>query len=171
MTAKPLQAELIQLIPRLRRFACAMTGNQSDGDDLVQTTLERLLKKGAPEGANLSKWAFRVCRNAWIDQVRSVQTRRRLSEQYLDDSHLVEDGERTVMSKLTLNEVSTAMDGMPNDQRAALALVALEGFSYSEAAEALNVSIGTIMSRVHRARQKLSESFGDPVSGTIGGQV
>ena len=75
------------------------------------------------------------------------------------------------MSKLTLNEVSAAMDGMPSDQRAALALVALEGFSYSEAAEALNVSIGTIMSRVHRARQKLSESFGDPVGGTIGGQV
>lgn len=73
-----------------------------------------------------------------------------------------EDGEQTAMAKLTLKDVDAALETLPDDQRAAICLVSVEGFSYSEAAETLQVPIGTIMSRVSRARRALSEIFHPP---------
>ncbi len=159
--ARPSRDELVELIPNLRRFACALVGNRNDGDDLVQSTLEKLMTKGVPSDVNLRAWAFRVCRNLRIDAIRSTEVRSRLDPEYVGQAPLHEDGERAMMSKLLLNDVSRAMEDLPMDQRAALALVALEGYSYAEAAETLEVSIGTIMSRVHRARHKLAEAFDD----------
>ncbi|NQY14874.1 MAG: RNA polymerase sigma factor, partial [Henriciella sp.] len=143
------------------RIACALVGNRNDGDDLVQSTLEKLMTKGVPNNVNLRAWAFRVCRNLRIDSIRSTEVRSRLDPEYVGQSPLHEDGERAMMNKLLLDDVSRAMEDLPVDQRAALALVALEGYSYAEAAETLDVSIGTIMSRVHRARHKLVEAFND----------
>ena len=160
--AKPSRDDLIELIPNLRRFACALVGNRSDGDDLVQSTLEKLMTKGVPNEANLKAWAFRVCRNLRIDAIRASEVRTRLDPEYVGRTPLHEDGERAMISKLTLIDVNEAMDRLPTDQRAALALVALEGLSYAEAAQALDVSIGTIMSRVHRARHKLAQAIEEP---------
>lgn len=160
--AKPSNDELIELIPKLRRFACALVGNLNDGDDLVQSTLEKLISKGVPNDVNHLAWAFRVCRNLRIDAIRSSEVRARLDPEYVGSTPLHEDGERAMISKLTLIDVNEAMENLPTDQRAALALVALEGFSYAEAAEALEVSIGTIMSRVHRARHKLAQTMEEP---------
>lgn len=157
--ARPSRDDLIELIPNLRRFACALVGNRSDGDDLVQSTLEKIMTKGVPADVNLRAWAFRVCRNLRIDAIRSSEVRARLDPEYVGRTPLHEDGERAMISKLTLIDVNHAMEALPTDQRAALALVALEGLSYAEAAEALDVSIGTIMSRIHRARHKLAQAM------------
>lgn len=161
MNAIPTRDDLIEIIPNLRRFARALVGNQDDGDDLVQATLEKLIVKGVPESANLKPWAFRVCRNLRIDEIRSAEVRSRLDPQYVGHDHLYEDGEKTVMSHIMFKEVTEVMETLPVDQKAALALVALEGYSYAEAAETLDVSIGTIMSRVHRARQKLASAMNE----------
>jgi RNA polymerase sigma-70 factor (ECF subfamily) len=164
MNADVLRRELIELLPRLRRFAHALTGARHDADDLVQATVERLLGKGVPADAALDKWAFRVCRNAWVDEIRSRRTRSAVS---LDDAPEVEeavDGERVVIGKMTLAEVARALDALPEEQRAALALVVLEGCSYAETAEALDIPIGTVMSRIARARAALAVAMrGDPV--------
>ena len=120
------------------------------------------MTKGVPRDVNLKAWSFRVCRNLRIDAIRSSEVRARLDPEYVGRTPLHEDGERAMISKLTLIDVNEAMDNLPTDQRAALALVALEGLSYAEAAKALEVSIGTIMSRVHRARHKLAQAMEEP---------
>ena len=162
----PSRDELVELIPNLRRFAYALAGNRNDGDDLVQSTLERLITKGVPEEAQLKPWAFRVCRNLRIDAIRSAEIMARLDPEFIGHDHQFEDGERTMINQLSFKEATAAMDTLPADQQAALALVALEGYSYAEAAETLDVSIGTIMSRIYRARQKLAKAMGD-TSGAI----
>lgn len=159
---RPSRADLVELIPNLRRFACALVGNRDDGDDLVQSTLEKLISKGVPDGVNLKPWAFRVCRNLRIDAIRSAEVKARLDPKYVGYAPLHEDGERTMVNKLMFKDVTAAMENLPVDQRAALALVAIEGLSYAEAAETLDVSIGTIMSRIHRARQKLADALDSP---------
>lgn len=148
--------EIIALLPRLRRFAYALTGARHDADDLLQTTVERLLKRGLPEGAHLGKWAHRVCRNIWIDEIRARRVRSSAADHDVHPGAMSEDGERVVMDKIMLKDVHEAMTALPDDQRAALALVALEGCSYAEAANTLSVPVGTIMSRVARARRSLA---------------
>ena len=156
---QPTRADLVQLIPRLRRYACVLVGQTSDADDLAQATLEKLLVKGLPEGSDVTKWAFRVCRNLWIDEMRAKSVRTRLAPEIIRGQDLNEDGERVVMAKLDLQDVSNVIDTLPEEQRSALALVTLEGYTYAEAAKMLDVSTGTIMSRIHRARQKVSEAM------------
>ena len=65
-----MKAELLELLPALRRYAWSMTHSVHDADDLLQATVERLLRKGVPDGADLTRWAFTVCRNLWIDEYR-----------------------------------------------------------------------------------------------------
>ena len=137
----------------------SQTGARHDADDLLQATLERLLVKGVPEAVEVDKWAFRVCRNLWIDEIRARRVR---SAVPLEESGAMEqtfDGENALMSKLALAEISDAMDELPEEQRAALSLVVLEGLSYAQAAEVLETPIGTIMSRIARARAALSKAL------------
>ena len=75
MNADALRRELLALLPRLRRYAYALTGVRHDADDLLQATLERLLVKGVPEAVEVDKWSFRVCRNMWIDEIRARRVR------------------------------------------------------------------------------------------------
>ena len=171
MTADELRRELVEMLPRLRRFAYALTGARHDADDLLQCTVVRVLEKGMPDGAAADRWMFRVCRNLWIDEIRSRRTRAAVS---IDDSPEAEqvqavDGERAMIGKMTLAEVSRAMDALPEDQRAALALVVLEGCSYAEAAEVLEVPIGTIMSRIARARGALAQAMKSEVAQVASG--
>ncbi len=154
-----MREELISLLPNLRRFALSLTGSAADADDLLQTTVERILKRGVPEGAHIGKWAFRVCRNAWIDETRYRKIRRAPDEQSEDSNRHSEDGVATALEKIAVSQVGKALQALPDNQREALALVAIEGFTYAEASEALEVPIGTIMSRVARARKELSAQF------------
>ena len=81
LTAQQRQ-DLIEELPRLKRFCLSLTSDPADADDLLQITVERLLEKGMPEDAHVAKWSHRVCRNCWIDEIRSrdVRSRYALSE-------------------------------------------------------------------------------------------
>jgi RNA polymerase sigma-70 factor (ECF subfamily) len=162
--------ELISILPRLRRFAVSLTGDRSDGDDLLQKAVERLLARDMPDGADLLKWSFRICRNCWVDEVRSRKVRSHIAVDEMSHQLHGEDGEASAMARLTLRDVQKAMNALPEDQRLAIILVAVEGFSYAETAETLDIPIGTVLSRVARARKSLAVQFGDdPVISSKGG--
>lgn len=166
-----LRTELTRVLPDIRRFAYSLTGARANADDLLQATVERILDKGVPEDADMRKWSYRVAKNIWIDEIRSRRVRTRaVSEGKIDLNDRL-DGERVALGSISLAEVNRAMDGLPDDQRAALALVAVEGLSYADAAEALDVPIGTVMSRISRARAALADIFAAPMKRPAAGGV
>lgn len=151
-----MKEEITELLPSLRKFAFSLTGNMHDADDLLQNTVEKLLAKPLPQNVTLLAWAFRVCRNCWIDEYRArkVRTLAASSEALQGDDNSSED---TLLSgELTLKQVTSAMDNLSLEQREALSLVAVQGMSYTDASKVLAVPTGTIMSRLARARSKLS---------------
>ena len=154
-----LRQKIVEILPGLRRFAYALAGARADADDLAQATVVRLLERGAPEDADLRRWAFRVCRNLWIDDRRARSVRLQSAASGALDGESSTDGERLAIGRVSLAEAGSAMAALPAEQRAALALVAVEGMTYVEAAEALDVPVGTIMSRISRARVALSEKL------------
>ncbi|MDO9520550.1 MAG: RNA polymerase sigma factor [Pseudohongiella sp.] len=152
-----MKAELLELLPALRRYAWSMTHSVHDADDLLQGTVERLLRKGVPDGVELARWAFTVCRNLWIDEYRSRKT-----WQTTDlDPDLTEagqvDGEKAVQTQMQLKQVMTAMRKLPEEQQMVLNMVSVQGLSYQEVANSLDIPVGTVMSRLARARGKLTE--------------
>lgn len=152
------EAELFDLLPRLRRFCYALCGAAHDADDLLQSTVERLLIKPPPADADTAKWTFRVCKNLWFDELRSRKVRS--ADPIEPDMELAgPEGEKSMMERLVLKETNDAMANLPEDQRAVIALVALEGFTYQETAEALGIPIGTVMSRLSRARATLADAL------------
>lgn len=154
-----MQQEITELLPRLRRFAYSLTGSMPDADDLLQNTVERLLARDMPEDADLTKWAFRVCRNVWIDECRARKVRREATEQPELSEGQVVDGEHQTAREIEWNRVDEAMAKLPEDQRQIISLVAIQGFSYQAVAEILSVRKGTVMSRLARARAALSEAL------------
>lgn len=152
-----MNTELKALIPALRRFAYSLTGSVADADDLLQTTLLKLLSKAPPAEVPLIKWAFTLCRNQWIDDYRASKVRQSASQTAELQQQNFIDGESDMMQQMQLSEVNVAMDKLPAQQREVLALVAIQGFSYHEAAQVLNVAPGTIMSRLARARSALCQ--------------
>ena len=148
--------QLIAVMPRLRRFARGLTGSASDADDLVQSACERALSRSHQfqEGTRFDSWMFRIVQTIWIDQLRASNIRRTECED--EAVHIGTDAPvRLVEARLELNEVRGALMTIPPDQRAALLLVTVEGLSYKEAAEIAKVPVGTIMSRLARARVAL----------------
>lgn len=151
-----MQEELTDLVPSLRKFAYSLTGNMHDADDLLQTTLEKLLCKPLPKEATLMAWAFRVCRNVWIDEYRAQKVRQQAAQSpELQEQGNVED-DAVLSGEITLKQVSNAMGSLPDEQKETLSLVAVQGMSYQDASKILSVPTGTIMSRLARARAKLS---------------
>jgi RNA polymerase sigma-70 factor (ECF subfamily) len=157
--------EIVLVLPNIRRFAASLTGNLADADDLLQSTVERVLQKGLPEDAEVLPWSLRVCRNLWIDELRSKKVRRDASRDPAVIGEQVMDGEQQVLGEMTLAEVQDVMRSMTDEQRAVLELVAVEGFSYKEAAEVLDVPIVTVMSRLARARATLIDRSGGAATG------
>lgn len=157
--------DLIALLPRLRRFARALARNDDEADDLVQSACERALRNrdSFVPGTRLDSWMCRIVQNLWIDRCRSAAGRAETVE--IDDALDVagSDGRAVTLSRLTLNEVRRRVRELPEEQRLVLALVTLEGLSYREAAERLAVPIGTVMSRLSRARRRLMDL--DPTVG------
>lgn len=145
---------LAALLPRLRRFARALTGDPHDADDLVQATLERALARAGqwrPQ-QRLEGWVFGIARNAWIDELRGRGRGRRLFTAEVDADSL---GATPMEGQATLMSVQAAMARLPEEQRSAVALVLVEGLSYREAAEVLEVPVGTLTSRLARGRDAL----------------
>ncbi|MFM9886563.1 MAG: sigma-70 family RNA polymerase sigma factor [Burkholderiales bacterium] len=145
---------IIEHIPRLRRYARALVGHSHRADDLVQDTLERAYTKWHlwREGTNLRAWLFTVMHNVWANQMESGnQIPPMVSiDEALDIADLPrQDG------ALGIRDLEAALVTLPSDQREVLLLVALEDLKYHEAARVLDVPIGTVMSRLARARAKL----------------
>lgn len=154
-----MREELIELVPSLRKFAYSLTGNLHDADDLLQTTIERLLSKPLPDQVTLMAWAFRVCRNCWIDEYRAKKVRVHANDTLSYEANSASchaDMDEVITQTVTLKQVSSAMDELPCEQRETLSLVAVQGMSYAEASDVLQVPKGTIMSRLARARAKIS---------------
>lgn len=147
--------EIEACVPALRRYARALTRNADRADDLVQDCLERAIRKRglfAPTGP-LQAWLFRILVNLWRNTLRSE---RRRGEHVAYDTMLVEPSVPAPQpGRLALGEMSRALDRLPDDQRETLLLVVLEGVSYQEAATILSIPIGTVMSRLSRARSAL----------------
>lgn len=143
----------------LRRFCYSLTGSAADADDLLQATVEKLLDKGMPEDAHPAKWSYRVCRNVWIDEIRSREVRQRYSQSAVEDDEESLSAEEAADGEREIAAISRALNELPEDQRLALTLVAVEGKTYAEAAEILEVPVGTIMSRIARARKNLLKTY------------
>lgn len=154
---------IIALLPRLRRFALTLTRHEDDADDLAQSTLERALSRldTWKEDSRLDSWLFKIMQNHWIDQLRAKRSRAPEDTQYDLGGVAGDDGRDIVDVRRTLKATMEAIMRLPADQRAAMLLVVVEGFSYREAADILDAPIGTVMSRLSRARATLeAEIYG-----------
>ena len=159
-----IRNQMVQLLPRLRRYAMALTGSAADGDDLVQDTVERALKSlhQWEPGTRLDSWMFRIAKNRFIDTRRSARRTRLVAIDAPEEAAAVAvDGERAMESHLALQDVNAAMQALPADQRQAVALVLVDGLSYRQAADILEIPIGTLTSRIARAREALAAAMGD----------
>ena len=148
--------QLIAVLPRLRRFARGLAGSAIEADDLVQAACERALARRHQfqEGTRFDSWMFRFVQTIWIDQIRAREVRKEEGE-IEDARHGSDESVRRVEARLSLGEVRRAVEQLPPDQRVALLLVTVEGLSYREAAMVIGVPVGTIMSRLSRARAAL----------------
>ena len=152
---------MIALLPRRRAFARALARSSEGADDLVQATCEKALRAGDSwtPGSRLDSWMFRIMQNHWIDTTRSNRQHAPLDTPGALEA-VAEDGRQVVEAKLTLGSVGRVIEDMPEDQRAVLVLVCVEELSYREAAEVLALPIGTVMSRLARARRTIIEATG-----------
>lgn len=162
---------MIDLLPRLRRFAYALCGNLDDADDLVQATCERVIgnfDQWRP-GSRLDCWMFAILRNAYLDVYRGRDLRaRRAAEVEMTRATRV-DGQEAAEASILLGQVQALLARTSEDQRSALLLALVEGLSYEEIAAIQEVPVGTVSSRIGRARQALRDLIAsDEETGTEG---
>jgi RNA polymerase sigma factor (sigma-70 family) len=145
--------QLLACIPRLRRYARALVGDRAGADDLVQDTMERGWARLASwqGGSDMRAWLFSIMHNVRIDQVR----RPLLPTETLNEEASAHAARGGPSIGLELRDMEAALRQLPDEQREILLLVALEDMSYDEVAQALKIPIGTVMSRLSRAREKL----------------
>lgn len=148
-----IREDLIALLPRLRRFASGLAAWGEEPDDLVQAACERALSRldQFEPGTRLDSWMFRIIQTIWLDGRR--RSKRDLSTAM---GHLPEvasdEGDADMETRLNLEAVRREIARLPDDQRITLLLVCVEGLTYKEASEALGIPVGTVMSRLARAR-------------------
>ncbi|WP_112815089.1 RNA polymerase sigma factor [Ensifer sp.] len=153
---------LVAFLPNLRRFAISLCRSRDLADDLVQAACEKALvgSERFEEGTRFDAWMFRILRNLWIDQLRRQKTAGPTEEIDAQPELAVASGEAGSEARMTLKNVATAIDGLVLEQREVLLLTCVEDLSYKEAAEVLGIPIGTVMSRLARARKNLAEAAG-----------
>jgi RNA polymerase sigma-70 factor, ECF subfamily len=151
------RTRMVELMPRLRRFALALTGDLDRGDDLVQEACVRALSRVDQwqPGTRLDSWMYRIAQNIWRDRMRARKVRGEGIGLEAAEAISGTDGRNVVESRLNLAAVAAAMATLPEDQRVLVALVCIDGLSYKEAAEITGAPIGTVMSRLARARREL----------------
>jgi RNA polymerase sigma-70 factor, ECF subfamily len=157
-----LQSRILELLPKLRRFARSLTRNPHDADDLLQGALERALTHLEQWQADtrLDSWLYTIVKHAWIDELRSRARRERTFED-AGQAEAVPDPRGDASGTLSVDQ---AMACLPEDQRLAVALVLIEGLPYKEAAQIIEVPMGTLTSRLARGRQALQQLL-DPGDG------
>ena len=158
-TPQNIQEQIIALLPRLRRFARNLARNPHDADDAVQIAVERALTRLDQwrSDARLDSWMFKIVRNAWIDELRS---RGRRDKVFLAAEAGENVGTDSMARETDLLAVQSAMARLPQEQREAVGLVLVEGLPYREAADVLDVPIGTLTSRLARGREALQAMLG-----------
>ncbi|MET3471016.1 RNA polymerase sigma-70 factor (ECF subfamily) [Novosphingobium sp. 1529] len=152
---------MLALLPRLRRFALGLARDGARADDLCQMTVERALRSRQQwqEGSRLDSWMYRIMRNLWIDEARA-ETRR--GQTFVDEEAGVTVGaDGGQEARAELSDVDRAMARLPDEQREAVLLVMVEGWSYKEAAEIVGCPVGTLNSRLVRGRDALLAMLGD----------
>ena len=159
-----LSTALPALLPRLWRFALRLAGDRHDAEDLVQRACIRALERRnqlQPGTATLS-WLFSIVHSVWLNEVRARQIRNNASLQWTEElaATLVDSAAVDPETNALHQQVIAAVSRLPDAQRAVMLLVAVEGLSYREAAEALDVPVGTVMSRLARARLTIGQAFG-----------
>ena len=164
-----LRQTLPAVLPRLRRFARTLTRNVHDADDLAQVALERALLRAAqwrspapnatPEQIETAvrSWMFGIVKNAWIDNRRAQQRERRV---VIGDDGITEvaDGSHSALEQGL--SIAAAMERLPEEQRLAVSLVLIEGLSYQEAADIMEIPVGTLTSRLSRGREAMAACLG-----------
>jgi RNA polymerase sigma-70 factor, ECF subfamily len=164
MAHQALSAELPTLLPRLWRFALRLSGDRHDAEDLVQRGCVRALERShqLQPGTSTLSWVFSIIHTLWLNEVRARQIRSRGRMQWSEElADTVADPGALDPEIYTLHrQIVGAIEKLPEAQRSVMLLVAVEGLSYREAAAALDVPVGTVMSRLARARVTIGESFG-----------
>lgn len=157
---KQFQHMLLQALPAMRRYCLSLTGHVQNAEDLLQATVERALSRWHQyqPGTHFDRWLFRLCRNLWIDTMRQEKPTDNFDD--VQESLLcANSGEAQTDARLTLEIVQQHMQNLSEVLRTTLYLIAVEGRSYQETADIMEVPIGTIMSRLSRARQQLSSAL------------
>lgn len=148
---------MIALIPRMKRFALSLTRSGHDAEDLVQLTFERAIRSldSFELGTRLDSWMYRIMQNLHRNGIRDRNTREKTVVSGIEDVDVAVDGERAAHAHLEMADVQRFMAGLEEQHRSVLMLIAVEGYGYNEVAEMLGVPIGTVTSRLARARLKL----------------
>ena len=146
-------ADITEQIPRLRRYARALTGDRTSADDLVQDTLERAWGKLHlwRSGSDIRAWMFSIMHNTFINHVRKKQ----LDTVSMDEDALEIPTRAIHEDNLQVRDLASALDKLPYEYREVLLLIGLEQMSYEEAAQVLCIPLGTVMSRLSRGRERL----------------
>lgn len=155
------RTQLLQALPALRRYSYALTGNPHNADDLLQSAVEKALSRWQQyqPDTHFDRWLYRLCRNLWIDMIR----RDKPTDAWEDDAGMDPESlplEQLHSDQAALSRVQEHMNQLSSGLRTVLYLVAVEGRSYQETAELLEIPTGTVMSRLARARQQLSAALG-----------
>ncbi|MHA4869334.1 RNA polymerase sigma factor [Duganella sp. PWIR1] len=158
--ATPLHGEIADLLPRLRRFARTIVYNREDADDLVQVAVERALNRSMQwePGTRLDSWMFRIMKNAWIDEVRARIRRDNIFAPEEAGEHVGDGFAEAHQQRMAIQQ---AISLLSEDHRMVVGLVLVDGMAYQEAADVLDLPLGTLMSRLARARAALQASLSD----------
>ncbi|QBF33227.1 RNA polymerase sigma factor [Thalassococcus sp. S3] len=158
----PFSRNIVELLPNLRRYAMSLARRPDVADDLVQLTVEKALRQRAQfdPRQSLAPWLLRILRNAWIDETRRRKVRGEMLTAEDTEIGAHSDSAASAELQMEVRQTLEAIQRLPDPQRDVLILVCVEGLSYREAAEVLEVAIGTVMSRLARARIALAEAMG-----------
>jgi RNA polymerase sigma-70 factor (ECF subfamily) len=154
---------LTALLPRLRRFAHALSRHAADADDLTQATVERALRARSQweAGTRLDSWLYRIMRNLWIDTVRSRGRKDELHAPVEEAERIGEDPRAGIEAAIDLRKAMAAMQRLPEEQREVVALILIEELGYRECGDVLGLPIGTVASRLARGRAALLQIMGE----------
>ena len=163
-----LRRNIAGLLPRLRRFGVALAGSPEQGDDIVQAAIERVLTKADQwqHGTSLESWTFKIMQNVWRDELRRRRTDERKQALNSAGNDETVDGPNVAETMLMLTKTRACFAKLPDEQRLALAMVVLDGRSYRDAADQLEIPIGTLMSRLSRGRDALRRMIEDDKNNT-----
>jgi len=159
MDTRALKSMILANLQDLRRFAYSLTSDVNDADDLTQIVVERLLTRSIPENVVPLSWMFRICKNAWIDEIRSRKVR--ATDDAVDISQIASSNtnDNQLEDASQKQRLQIAIDELPEPYRMVISLIIMSGLSYAETSQTLDLPIGTVMSRISRARKKLAEKL------------